>query len=72
MKVSSFRVFVAADNLFTITKYKGMNPDIGITTPLGNEALKTRVGDFLDRGVDNANYRYPISRIFSLGINTEF
>ena len=72
LRISSFRVYVAADNVFTITNYKGINPDIGITTPLGNEATETRVGDFLDRGVDNANYRYPVSRILSIGINTEF
>ena len=59
LKISTFRVYVAADNLFTITNYKGLNPDIGI-------------GSFLDRGVDNANYRYPVSRILSIGINTEF
>ncbi len=72
IKISSARVFVAADNVFTITKYKGINPDVGITTPLGSEATGTRIGDFLDRGVDNANFRYPVSRIISIGINAEF
>jgi hypothetical protein len=71
-KISSFRVFVSGDNLFTITKYKGINPDVGITTPLGSEATGTRIGDFLDRGVDNANFRYPVSRIISIGINAQF
>jgi TonB-linked SusC/RagA family outer membrane protein len=59
LHISSFRVFASATNLFTITKYKGINPDLG-------------EGSFLDKGIDNANYRYPVSRIFSLGINAEF
>jgi TonB-dependent starch-binding outer membrane protein SusC len=57
--ISSFRVFAMGDNLFTVTKYKGINPDLG-------------TGSFLDRGIDNSNRRYPVSRIFSLGINAEF
>jgi TonB-dependent starch-binding outer membrane protein SusC len=59
MKLTSLRLFVMGDNLFTITKYKGPNPDLGS-------------GSFLDRGIDNANQRYPVSRIFSFGINAEF
>lgn len=59
LNISNFRVFVSATNLFTITKYKGINPDLG-------------GGSFLDKGIDNANYRYPVSRIFSLGINADF
>ncbi|MBO0931923.1 SusC/RagA family TonB-linked outer membrane protein [Fibrella aquatilis] len=57
-KISSLRVFVMADNLFTITSYKGINPDLG--------------GGFLNRGIDNGNFRYPVSRLVSLGINAEF
>ncbi len=59
LAISSFRLFVMADNLFTITGYKGINPDLG-------------QGSFLERGIDNANYRYPVSRIFSVGVNAEF
>jgi TonB-linked SusC/RagA family outer membrane protein len=58
-KVSSLKIFVMGDNLFTITGYDGMNPDLGI-------------GTFLDKGIDNASYRYPVSRIFTIGVNAEF
>lgn len=57
-RINSVRVFAMADNLLTITGYKGVNPDIG--------------GDFLSRGIDNANFRYPISRLVSFGMNANF
>ncbi len=59
LSINSLRLFVMGDNLFTVTKYKGINPDLG-------------TGSFLDKGIDNANFRYPVSRIFSFGINAEF
>ena len=61
VKMSSLRVFVMADNLLTITKYKGINPEIA---PLDNNILQ--------QGIDMANNRYPISRLVSVGINAEF
>lgn len=59
LHINALRVYLMGDNLFTITQYKGINPDLG-------------GGSFLDKGIDNANYRYPVSRIFSFGINAEF
>ena len=47
-----------ARNLFTLTRYTGLNPEVSIggssTTP----------------GVDNGNY--PISRTYTLGLNVTF
>lgn len=51
------RIFVSGQNLFTITKYKGLDPDI------------TGSGVNL-RGVDYGNW--PSSRIISFGITSEF
>jgi TonB-linked SusC/RagA family outer membrane protein len=51
------RIFVSGQNLFTITKYKGQDPD------LGSSGLTTR-------GFDQGNW--PSSRIFSFGITGEF
>jgi hypothetical protein len=51
------RVFISGQNLFTITKYKGMDPDV------------TGAGVNL-RGVDFGNW--PSSRIISFGISSEF
>ncbi len=51
------RIFVSGQNLFTITKYKGLDPDV------------TGSGVNL-RGVDYGNW--PSSRIISFGISAEF
>ena len=55
-KISSLRAYLSADNLFTITKYKGYNPDIG------------RTGTILDRGVDFGHVSYPLARTVSVGV----
>lgn len=55
--ISSARVFVSAQNLFTITGYKGLDPDVQ-----GNGILQ--------RGFDNGNW--PASRFYSAGIQCEF
>lgn len=51
------RFFISAQNLFTITKYTGLDPDV--------------IGSGLyERGLDNGNW--PASRVISLGLNCEF
>ncbi len=57
--VSKFRIYVTAQNLFTFTKYTGLDPEIG----QGQQGA-------LDLGIDRAFY--PQSRLFSLGLNLEF
>lgn len=54
---SSARIYVSGQNLFTITQYKGLDPDV------------TGAGVQL-RGWDNGNW--PSSRIFSVGLQCEF
>ena len=56
LKITSLRAYVSADNLFTITKYSGFNPDIG------------RTGSIFDRGVDYGYVAYPLSRTISVGL----
>ena len=56
LKITSFRVYASADNLFTITKYTGSNPDIG------------RSGNIFDRGVDYGYVAYPLARTISVGL----
>jgi TonB-linked SusC/RagA family outer membrane protein len=60
IKITSLRAYISADNLFTITKYSGYNPDIG------------RSGSILDRGVDFGHVEYPLARVLSLGIQLSF
>lgn len=60
LKMNSLRVYISGDNLLTITKYSGYNPDIG------------RTGSILDRGVDYGHVAYPLARVFSAGVQLSF
>lgn len=55
------RVYVAAQNLFTITNYKGMDPENGMALN-GSEPWVT--------GVDVGNYPQP--RTYMVGVNVKF
>lgn len=55
--IKAIRLYVTANNLFVITKYTGLDPEINIGG--------------LTPGIDNNNY-YPKTRTFSLGINASF
>ena len=56
--INDARIYVSGQNLFTLTKYKGLDPDV-----VGGNAN-------LEPGVDNGNY--PSSRILTVGINVGF
>ncbi len=58
--VSSLRIYASAQNLFTITKYKGYDPEVGNRTP----------GASLTNGIDYATYPQPKS--FQVGIQANF
>jgi len=55
-KIDNARIYVSGQNLLTVTKYKGLDPDVE--------------GNLLQPGYDSGNW--PPSRIFSLGINCGF
>lgn len=55
--IRNARVFVMANNLFTITPYSGVDPELG--------------GGVTTRGID-APWRYPNNRIYSVGIDLTF
>ncbi|HSC37954.1 MAG TPA: hypothetical protein VLD19_08795, partial [Chitinophagaceae bacterium] len=55
--ISRLRLYVAANNLFTITSYRGLDPEINIGG--------------LTPGIDNRNY-YPKTRSFLFGVNMLF
>jgi len=59
MTLTKVRVYISSQNLFTITKYSGLDPEIGIQ---GNNATQN--------GVDNGTY--PSSRFFTFGLNVTF
>jgi TonB-dependent starch-binding outer membrane protein SusC len=64
--VASSRVYVQAENLFTITGYDGLDPSLPAQNVFGD------AGDLRDqyRGVDRGSY--PSNRIFSIGLVTSF
>lgn len=65
---SKFRLYVAANNLFTFTKYKGMDPEIGF----GNTARDSN-GNLTQpwaKGIDVGYYPQP--RTYMLGLNVNF
>lgn len=57
LKASQLRVYVGAQNLFTLTGYSGLDPEIGSADPKLN-------------GIDQGYY--PQARTFMLGINAKF
>ena len=57
LSVSTARVYVKANNLFTMTSYPGYTPEIGSY-------------DVLSNGIDNGSY--PIPRVFAIGLTTTF
>lgn len=63
--VKSARVFVMANNLFTLTKYTGLDPELGSSyTPSGAGRVTTV-------GLDIPT-KYPQTRIYSAGIDINF
>jgi hypothetical protein len=57
ISIEKLRLFLSGQNLFTLTKYTGIDPEIG--------------GDVLMRGVDHQN-RYLPSRLVSFGLDLTF
>lgn len=61
-KISNVRLYVQAQNLFTITKYGGLDP------ALGNRSNGNAPDPYF--GVDSGNY--PSSKVVSVGLNVSF
>lgn len=61
--VGKLRFYVQAQNLFTITKYDGLDPEVGLQN-YGSDNRNLDIG--VDRGL------YPVSRTFLIGINLKF
>ncbi|MFZ1715960.1 MAG: SusC/RagA family TonB-linked outer membrane protein, partial [Saprospiraceae bacterium] len=58
--LSSFRIYVSAQNILTFTKYSGYDPEVGNRTP----------GSSLTNGIDFAVYPQPKS--YQVGIQANF
>ncbi|HZG24045.1 MAG TPA: SusC/RagA family TonB-linked outer membrane protein, partial [Chitinophagaceae bacterium] len=57
--IPKIRVYVSSQNLVTITKYSGLDPEIGVTN-----------GSATASGIDAGSY--PLSRYYTLGLNVIF
>jgi TonB-linked SusC/RagA family outer membrane protein len=55
--ISQLRIYLKGSNLYTLTKFTGYSPEIGS-------------GDVLSSGIDYGNY--PVSSVYSFGINLTF
>ncbi|HEY8931042.1 MAG TPA: TonB-dependent receptor [Mucilaginibacter sp.] len=65
VRIKSARIFVMVNNVFTITKYTGLDPELaGAFTTSGYSGVTTR-------GVDAVS-QYPQTRIYSAGIDVTF
>src|SRR5690606_116807 len=56
LNINRVRFYLSADNVFTITDYKGYNPDLG------------RSGSILTRGVDFGHVASPLPQTLLAGI----
>lgn len=67
--IDRVRFYVQAQNLFTITKYTGLDPEI-TTQQVGRDDYRQARSDANSLGVDYGNF--PTPRIISLGLNVTF
>jgi TonB-linked outer membrane protein, SusC/RagA family/TonB-dependent outer membrane receptor, SusC/RagA subfamily, signature region len=58
--IRSARLYVSGQNLLTLTKYPGMNPEVS----------QGGAGGLTNYGVDHTSY--PVSRVYTVGINVSF
>jgi hypothetical protein len=57
MKIDQFRIYLKGNNLYTLTKFTGYTPEIASQ-------------DVLSNGIDGGIY--PVTAIYSIGINLTF
>jgi TonB-linked SusC/RagA family outer membrane protein len=60
--ITNLRIYVAAENLLTVTKYKGYDPEISTQGSAGNYIFQ--------RGIDDGQYPQP--RTFLIGLQAGF
>ncbi len=63
LKLSSLQVYLQGQNLFTFTKYKGLDPDINLRTS-GNDNQDIHMG--IDEGA------FPVAKSYNIGLKVGF
>ena len=66
--IAKLRVYISSQNLFFITKYSGLDPEIGMQG--GSSGGTNMPPNPTQYGVDNGTY--PSSRFFTVGLNLTF
>jgi TonB-linked SusC/RagA family outer membrane protein len=61
VKITKANIFISGDNLFTFTKFSGLDPEVSLAT---NENQGTLSG--------LADFKYPISKQYLIGIQVSF
>lgn len=60
LKLASARIFISGDNLFTISKFSGADPETSLTS----SGINSVAG--------SVNWIYPVNRTFSFGLELKF
>jgi hypothetical protein len=66
MKIRKLRVYLSGQNLLTLTKYPGLDPEMQTSDNVNNEQFKGPVAVGIDWGT------YPSARTYSMGVNVNF
>lgn len=72
-KIDNLRLYVAGNNLFTITNYTGADPEVRYTERSwvqGNE-IDTTI-DILSPGLDKLEFGYFPTAVYTIGVNISF
>ena len=69
LKISNARFYLTADNLFVITGYSGLDPEVNVT-PTGRSGYFSNLRVFPTPNMDNG--AYPRARTFTIGTNITF
>jgi TonB-linked SusC/RagA family outer membrane protein len=70
LSVSKVRLYLAGQNLFTITKYTGLDPEIGQATGTDPNNNNAQSSGPTASGIDIGTY--PTSKFYTLGLNVTF
>lgn len=69
VKIENARFYLTANNLFTITGYSGLDPEVNVT-PTGQSGYFSDLRIFPTPNMDNG--AYPRARTFTFGMNITF
>jgi TonB-linked SusC/RagA family outer membrane protein len=70
LTLNRVRLYIAAQNLFTITKYTGLDPEIGQPTGTDPNNNNSSASNPTASGVDVGTY--PSSKFYTVGLNVTF